>query len=147
MYRISGRITDTAAGYPVTEKPDIRPNMKLKNYTYFMWPKATLCDLLWFLVTSTSCDPPETLANLILPRVISCDLSPPHVTVGVLVGPQQTFCDISRPLLILADLLWPQLNSFDLSWPHVTSLDLLWPFQSSWDLSSPSVTSAVLLRP
>ena len=121
-YTVSGRIPETAAGYPakyVTQELYINTAYNIPRSFDFMWPKATLCDLMWpFMIPcdlmwpqQSSYDPPWNLANLIWPHVISCDLSQPHVTVAILMGPQQPFCDISRPLLILADFIWPQLNS------------------------------------
>ena len=61
-----------------------------------------------------------------------------HVTSAVLILPFVIPCELSRPHMTSADLLWPivascdQQTSSDLIWPHLTSAELMWP---SWNLS------------
>ena len=112
----------------------------------FMWPQPTLCDLLWFLVTSY---------DLSRPHGTSADQT--HVSLAFLMGPQQPFCDHSRPLVIFNDRIRPNLNSNDPGWPHRTSCDLrrphmtldilMGPRQSFCGFSRPIVTLADLEWP
>ena len=121
-YTVSGRIPETAAGYPAkyaTQELYINTAYNIPRSFDFMWPKATLCDLMW-------------------PFMIPCDL----------MWPQQSSYDpplkLSQSHLTSCNLMWPQPASCDSSYPHGTSAALLRHQPSSFDLGRFHMTSVEL---
>ena len=97
---ISGFRPDT--GYPAKNSAkELHLNSK---YSYNIYSNhwlpvtsATLCDLLWSLVTSCNIKWQDvTSCTLIRPQPTSCDLRHPHETPAALLWPQPSSCDLSR---------------------------------------------------